>query len=604
MDVDDVSPSSGDGPSTRGHDNETDASLTARLIQMTFPEESVSFHSVTERWRERTAQTKGLGRVMQRWCQGENQTIQDLEGLAPFVFRHKCVHTLEKTCSSPLCQAVTDVIERSEIFLNYKDRYATAVAEHMEAVTTHMNYVDELNREKNQWKQKCSGDRNGTTLALWRKLVADAASGVRMATRMVVEVGNGFCLAADLVSCAAMRVTAITKNIFDCHEKVKIALEALRTAGNETSLITPVIRQAAAREKISSERRCDIETQSNPKLVATGDGLSLTTTESQPVTSETRSDLESEPCMPALDTLCCPCDLELDDVDFLPPLSTGQIESLSMFYTHLKCILGNATILVSNDAQYSLKIERTVNAILGWNVGDNSSTESSAIEFFSPGCVAQELVGVQPILYALMFKMIHVLGLEQHVMQEQRIQMVGIRASPAVDFVVSALQEENSAETSTAGLGLPIEAKPVALSNSKVCKLLLDAQNQVVGHLAKKAMFFFDMGGIGEDCTFVGLALSMSSIVVLVVELSGVGTESVMITTKRTKQAPLFDEATRKHLFVEKATEVEALFKDALEGQDMPTGFGLLARTLMSVQCGLGTSMMTRSDGFGDTFLG
>lgn len=71
---------------------------------MTLPEESESFHSVTERWRERTAQTKGLGlvmRVMQRWCQGENQTIQDLEDLAPFVFRHKCVHTLEENVLLP-----------------------------------------------------------------------------------------------------------------------------------------------------------------------------------------------------------------------------------------------------------------------------------------------------------------------------------------------------------------------------------------------------------------------------------------------------------------------------------------------------------------------
>jgi hypothetical protein len=117
-------------------------------------------------------------------------------------------------------------------------------------------------------------------------------------------------------------------------------------------------------------------------------------------------------------------------------------------------------------------------------------------------------------------------------------------------------------------------------------------------------MFFFDFGGIGEDCTVVGLALNMGSVVVVVLELLDVGTERVRITTKRTKHAPLFDKETGKNLFDETASEVAALFDEHVnDPQGMPAGFCLLARTLMSAQIGPGTSLMKRSEGCRETFV-
>jgi hypothetical protein len=121
--------------------------------------------------------------------------------------------------------------------------------------------------------------------------------------------------------------------------------------------------------------------------------------------------------------------------------------------------------------------------------------------------------------------------------------------------------------------------------------------------LAKRAIFSLDIGGIGEDCATFGLALTMGSIVVVLLQLSGVGTRKADITTQRTKRVPLFDKDTRKKLFGKnKAKNVEALFEidNTKVPQDMPEGFCLLAQTLISVhEHGLGTSrsQMTRSKG-------
>jgi hypothetical protein len=151
-------------------------------------------------------------------------------------------------------------------------------------------------------------------------------------------------------------------------------------------------------------------------------------------------------------------------------------------------------------------------------------------------------------------------------------------------------------------LGVPIEVKPITRKDTTVDKLLLEAQNQVVGHLAKRAMFSFDFGGIGEDCTVFGLELTMGSVTVVVLKLSGVGTADVKVTTRRTKRVPLFDKDTRAKLFSDKAGDVEASFEIEEEPQGLPNGFCLLARTLMSVHHGLGTSLMISNKGCHHSF--
>lgn len=144
--------------------------------------------------------------------------------------------------------------------------------------------------------------------------------------------------------------------------------------------------------------------------------------------------------------------------------------------------------------------------------------------------------------------------------------------------------------------------KPIARSNTTYEKLLLEAQKLVVGQLAERAILSFDFGGIGEDCTLYGLELTMASITVIVLKLSGTGTADVEVTTLRTKRAPLFDKETRVSLFGVKANEVEASLENAEEQQGMPSGFCILARTLMSAQCGLGTSLIKGGEGSHSSF--
>lgn len=72
-----------------------------------------------------------------------------------------------------------------------------------------------------------------------------------------------------------------------------------------------------------------------------------------------------------------------------------------------------------------------------------------------------------------------------------------------------------------------------------------------------------------------------------VLELSGVGTVDVEVTTRRTIRVPLFDKDVRNTFFGEKTGDLESLFECAEEEQQgLPSGFILVARTITSVQRG------------------
>ena len=271
---------------------------------------------------------------------------------------------------------------------------------------------------------------------------------------------------------------------------------------------------------------------------------------------------------------------------------------LDRFYEHLKSAFRNASVLEGNEEDYREMIDGTVKGIIGWNV--DNPTDKSSTKFCTPGCESQEKNGVQPILYAIMVTMAQVLGLGSHITKEQWMRREEERRGCFIDFVVTSL-EEYLVTILPGMLGIPIEVKPISRKNTTVAQLLLEAQNQVMGHLARRATFSLDFGGIGEDCTVFGLELTMGSVAVIVLELSGVGTTDVKLTTWRTKRMPLFDKDTRTRFFGEMASDVEDSLETE-EQQGIPSGFCLLARTIMSVQPGLGTCLMT-SSGNDDRFF-
>lgn len=70
-------------------------------------------------------------------------------------------------------------------------------------------------------------------------------------------------------------------------------------------------------------------------------------------------------------------------------------------------------------------------------------------------------------------------------------------------------------------LCVPMEVKPISHKDGTLGQLLLEAQNQVIRRLANQGMSFLNFGGLGVDCTLFGLELTMGSIAVVVLELSG-----------------------------------------------------------------------------------
>ena len=197
-----------------------------------------------------------------------------------------------------------------------------------------------------------------------------------------------------------------------------------------------------------------------------------------------------------------------------------------------------------------------------------------------------------------MVKMAEVLGLESRITNALRIRKEGNRPYRIVDSVVTNPEEEHLFAILPAMLGVPIEVKPITRTNTTADKLLAEAENQVVGHLAKRAMYSFDFGGIGENCTVFGLALNMATITVVGLELSGVGTDKVDLTTQRTRRMPLFDKATRGQLFGDKATDGENALEEKTEEmlEGMSVGFCLLARMLVSVHAAVGASLNTSNN--------
>ena len=82
----------------------------------------------------------------------------------------------------------------------------------------------------------------------------------------------------------------------------------------------------------------------------------LVTTESQASdANETQSDRKPVSFRPDFDTLCSPCEVELDKLDFLPLLEEDGVNLLAPFYKHLMSGFGMASVLAPDDEQYILK---------------------------------------------------------------------------------------------------------------------------------------------------------------------------------------------------------------------------------------------------------
>ncbi len=498
-----------------------------------FEKNSRGFVSVTARWRERVSAANKLQDTMQQWCQEATHEMIDLDRHAEVAFGLKCSTRRNVKCERTLCRAFEVLKESCETFLNSKKSHACAEIALAAARTRHAEVEVQPDESEN---------RLISSLTILEELVASRNENVAARSEIVASKSGEVAFHAIVIS--------------KSHIQLKCLLGAIEIAANEGSVVTTIGSKSASKSHDTGDSGID------------------------PVVSSPTS----------LDKLCDISPREVDAADFLPGLSRHNAGLLVPFYEHLKLGFGKASILNDKDAEYRQRINETVDGIIGFSV--NESPNQSI--FYAPGCECQEKKGVQPILYAIMVKLVQLVGNGKHITREQAIAKVKNRKARVVDFVVTLVREYFLAII-PAMLGIPIEVKPITRKKKTVDQLLLEALNQVVGHLAKHAMFAVNQGGIGEDCKFFGLELTMGSVAVIVLELSGVGTADVNVKAWRTKRSPLFDKATREHLFGKNAKDVEASLENLEDEFGMPAGFCLLARMLLSVERGSGNFLVVNS---------
>ena len=401
---------------------------------------------------------------------------------------------------------------------------------------------------------------NAALFASAAALVASAEDHVPDKAALVASAQDHVAKDADSVADKAALVAEKAKSVANAHRTVKCLLGALRTAGNDSLL------------SMASGSENQIPERSN----TTG-----------------RSRIAALPIDDEFDELCAPSVISLDDFRFLLPLSRTLERKIGKLYERLKLFLGKPTPLIrkrKNDTKYNTKIEKTVKGILALDVSKPPKAPAETI--FTPGFESQETEGVQPILFAIMVKIALVLKSENRITREQGLLKVGNRPSRFIDFAVVPVEEYLMAIL-PAMMGVPIEVKPIARKNTKFEQLLLEAQNQLVGHLAKRVDFFFNVGGIGENCEAFGLELTMGSVALIVIRLAGMGTSAVKVTSHRSERFPLFDKETRVKMFGEKANkDVEASLAVDVDAKpnSTPLGFLLLVRMLNSIKHGTGSS--------------
>jgi hypothetical protein len=391
-----------------------------------------------------------------------------------------------------------------------------------------------------------------SALKLLTSTVADKDGAVTDKTKAVARNAVAVADKAELIY-------KDSELISKSHGEVKSLLSALKTGGNDTALSTQVTEVKKSVITLSKDRFADDPHPSSPSK---------------------------------LDKLCeLEPQIDSNVLGLLAILDDGELKRILGFYEFLRCGFGKESSKEESDEKRQLQIAQTAHAILQWNA---KTPLDQCPALVAPDCVGHEVEEVQPILYAIMFKISQLLfGNGQQITGQQGIPRADNRPGRIVDFVVAPVQEFLFAIL-PAMLGIPIEVKPVTRKGVTLDKLLLGAQNQLIGHLAKRAMFSFDFGGIGEDCQVFGLELTMGSVAVVMLKLSGVGTAAVEVTTNRSQRMPLFDMETRKALFPDSVRhDLEKSYNSTGDDQNgLPVGFGLLARTLKSVQLEVGKASL------------
>ena len=251
--------------------------------------------------------------------------------------------------------------------------------------------------------------------------------------------------------------------------------------------------------------------------------------------------------------------------------------------------------------QYSSHIRETVRAIVTWETDTNGSVPA----LYKPSWKGHETRGAHPILCAIMWKIANICNGNRHFFREQFVPKEGTRSPRFVDVVISDVVELMKA-TIPALLDVPLEIKPTAREKVSLPKMLVQGENQVIGHLAKILMEAFHLGGIGVDSAVRGVVMTMVSVEIVEMELSGVGTAKVKLETRKTGHLPLFDMDTTLNLLgsmKDKSCVVKNCLTQFADGDSPQAGFIMLQNLLSGQLEHRQPTSATYSIRTGDTFI-
>jgi hypothetical protein len=170
--------------------------------------------------------------------------------------------------------------------------------------------------------------------------------------------------------------------------------------------------------------------------------------------------------------------------------------------------------------------------------------------------------------------------ISNNISHEQAIWVDSKTSTQRIDFVVQRVQELLKAVLALSCF-VPIEVKPLGRKQTTLADLHEEGVHQVIGHLAKEIYHYLHLGGVGCDhvCRR-GAVLTLVSVEIIEMELSGVGTENVTLRVRRTQPHLLFDEETTQHLLGNDADNDADVSRFVFDATNPFRGFEMLAELM------------------------
>ena len=137
-------------------------------------------------------------------------------------------------------------------------------------------------------------------------------------------------------------------------------------------------------------------------------------------------------------------------------------------------------------------------------------------------------------------------------------------------------------------MSLPVEVKNVARKARTPEGLHDEGVKQIAGHLAKRTLVAFDIGGVGIDLKSIGLVITPVYVEVLTMTLSGMGTVDALLEVERSGMLPLVSKKSMKAFVAEKHRDYLEKNCSFPRDNSVPAGMLELCRLLRSDDSALG----------------